>query len=638
LTSGTTADDISGPVNAASSYNLIGTGSGGLTNGVSNNQVGVATALLKPLQENGGPTQTHALVYNSPAVDKGDDCVVSGCGGNSPVVNTDQRNLARPSDGDNNGSSIVDIGAYERQLTETRNVEAGAPSTVDVVDAIITFPCVSPCEEGKARQGANRDGRIAPALFIPTASLTSIDPAPLNSLTRPPNLVIGSSSSPSLPAFEVSTSASYTPPATVCFYLPSITDPTFFAGLKVLHREAGPNTTYGDSDDVMVDVTRVSPPPTDFANKLVCSEVNSFSAFAIAHTVTPTAANASVSGQILDSNGMPVEGAAVRMNGSQDRLTITDTQGNYHFDNVETNGFYVVTPARANFSFSPAQRSFSQLGAHTDAVFTGTPTGTVVNPLDATEYFVRQQYLDFLGREPDESGFNFWVNNVESCGSNLACREAKRINTSAAFFLSIEFQQTGFLVYRAYEAAYGDPNDAPVPLTLREFTPDARKISKDIVVLQSGWQQKLDANKQAFMKDFVQRPRFTVAYPTSMTPAQFVDKLFATAHVDSTDPDYAASVALFGAATDTSDVAVRAQVLRRLAENSSLTRRQFNRAFVLMEYFGYLKRDPNSGRDADFSGYSFWLDKLNSFNGNFENAEMVKAFLSSTEYGGRFPR
>jgi hypothetical protein len=57
-----------------------------------------------------------------------------------------------------------------------------------------------------------------------------------------------------------------------------------------------------------------------------------------------------------------------------------------------------------------------------------------------------------------------------------------------------------------------------------------------------------------------------------------------------------------------------------------------------MEYFGYLKRDPNSGRDADFSGYSFWLDKLNSFNGNFENAEMVKAFLSSTEYGGRFPR
>ena len=94
----------------------------------------------------------------------------------------------------------------------------------------------------------------------------------------------------------------------------------------------------------------------------------------------------------------------------------------------------------------------------------------------------------------------------------------------------------------------------------------------------------------------------------------------------------------FGAATDTSDVSARTRALRRLAENSTFTRKQFNRAFVLMQYFGYLKRDPNSGRDPDFSGYSFWLDKLNTFNGNFDNAEMVKAFLASTEYRDRFPR
>jgi hypothetical protein len=333
-----------------------------------------------------------------------------------------------------------------------------------------------------------------------------------------------------------------------------------------------------------------------------------------------------------------VEGAAVRMSGTQNRLTITDAEGNYHFGDVETNGFYTVAPSRANFSFSPAQRSFSQLGAHTDAVFTGTPTGTAINPLDATEYFVRQQYLDFLGREPDESGFNFWVNNIESCGTGMQCREVKRIDTSGAFFLSIEFQQTGYLVYRAYEAAYGDLDNAPVPLALREFTPDTRAISKGVVVLQSGWQQKIEANKQAFMSEFVQRPRFTAAYPTSMSPAEFVDKLFATAHVASTDPDYAAAVAMFGAANDTSDVSARARALRRLAENSTFTRKQFNRAFVLMQYFGYLKRDPNSGRDTDFSGYSFWLDKLNAFNGNFDNAEMVKAFLASTEYRDRFPR
>ena len=123
-----------------------------------------------------------------------------------------------------------------------------------------------------------------------------------------------------------------------------------------------------------------------------------------------------------------------------------------------------------------------------------------------------------------------------------------------------------------------------------------------------------------------------------MTPAQFVDKLFANARVPSTDPDYAAALAEFGTATDTSDAAARARVLRRVAENSLLTRQQFNQAFVLMQYFGYLERDPNSGRDVDFTGYNFWLEKLNHFNGNFENAEMVKAFLSSIEYRGRFPR
>jgi hypothetical protein len=123
-----------------------------------------------------------------------------------------------------------------------------------------------------------------------------------------------------------------------------------------------------------------------------------------------------------------------------------------------------------------------------------------------------------------------------------------------------------------------------------------------------------------------------------MSPTEFVDKLFTTAHVSSTDPDYNAAVAMFAGATDTSDSSARARVLRRLAENSTFTRKQFNRAFVLMQYFGYLKRDPNSGRDTDFSGYSYWLDKLNNFNGNFENAELVKAFLAATEYRERFPR
>ena len=78
--------------------------------------------------------------------------------------------------------------------------------------------------------------------------------------------------------------------------------------------------------------------------------------------------------------------------------------------------------------------------------------------------------------------------------------------------------------------------------------------------------------------------------------------------------------------------------MRRVAENSVLARQEFNQAFVLMQYFGYLRRDANTVPDTDFSGYNFWLSKLDTFKGNFGDAEMVKAFLISGEYRGRFPR
>jgi hypothetical protein len=84
----------------------------------------------------------------------------------------------------------------------------------------------------------------------------------------------------------------------------------------------------------------------------------------------------------------------------------------------------------------------------------------------------------------------------------------------------------------------------------------------------------------------------------------------------------------------------RAQVLRAVAEDQDLRNAEKNRAFVLMQYFGYLRRDPNVGTgpnpDTDYTGYDFWLTKLLQFNGNFVDAEMVKAFIVSGEYRGRF--
>ena len=127
---------------------------------------------------------------------------------------------------------------------------------------------------------------------------------------------------------------------------------------------------------------------------------------------TPTASDSTVTGTITTADGTAVEGVVIMLSGSQTRKTITDANGRYQFNNVETNGFYTVTPARANHTFNPFNRSFSQVGNQTEALFTGTPTGDNANPLDTAEYFVRQQYVDVLGREPDEAGFNFWSNRI----------------------------------------------------------------------------------------------------------------------------------------------------------------------------------------------------------------------------------
>ncbi|MFN2532594.1 MAG: DUF4214 domain-containing protein, partial [Pyrinomonadaceae bacterium] len=254
--------------------------------------------------------------------------------------------------------------------------------------------------------------------------------------------------------------------------------------------------------------------------------------------------------------------------------------------------------------------------------------------INDSDFFVHQQYVDFLSRMPDQSGFNFWVNDITQCGSDAGCLDVKRQNVSAAFFLSIEFQQTGYLVYRAYKAAYGNLPSKPVPVRREKFTPDTRTIANGVIVGQTGWEQVLENNKQAFMLAFVQRPEFQTAYPAGTTAAQFVDQLDTNAGNVLSSSERSDLINVLGATP--ADAAKRASVLRSVAENSALQQREFNKAFVLMQYFGYLRRNPDEGPDHDFSGWQFWLDKLNNFNGNFVNAEMVKAFIVSTEYNQRF--
>ena len=261
-----------------------------------------------------------------------------------------------------------------------------------------------------------------------------------------------------------------------------------------------------------------------------------------------------------------------------------------------------------------------------------------LNSIDDPQFFVIQHYRDFLNREPDASGLSFWVNEITSCGNNSQCIEVKRVNVSAAFFLSIEFQETGYLVYRFYKAAYDNLPGAPVPVRLNEFLPDTQQIGNGVVVGVGNWQTLLENNKKDFAAQFVARSRFTSAYPNSSTPAQFVDLLFANAGVIPSSTERTAAINEFGGAATSADAAARGRALRRVAENSILGQQELNRAFVLMQYFGYLRRNPNDPPEfgLNFDGYDFWLNKLNQFNGNFVEAEMVKAFIMSGEYRQRF--
>lgn len=244
--------------------------------------------------------------------------------------------------------------------------------------------------------------------------------------------------------------------------------------------------------------------------------------------------------------------------------------------------------------------------------------------LEDTYFFVTQHYRDFLNRAYDANGLFFWMNNIDSCGADVICREVKRIDTSAAFFLSIEFQQTGYLVHRFYKASFGRR-----PL-LSEFLPDTSTIGNGVVVNSPGWEQLLESNKQSFANSFVSRPAFSSIYD-DLNNTDYVSTLIANTGTTFGQADRDGLVNALNTSAKT-----RAQVLRDVAENQVFYNSEFNSAFVEMQYFGYLRRNPQDPPDNNLDGYNFWLNKLNQFGGDYRRAEMVKAFLVSTEYRQRF--
>jgi len=332
-------------------------------------------------------------------------------------------------------------------------------------------------------------------------------------------------------------------------------------------------------------------------------------------TLSPTAANGLLSGRVTDGQGAPVAGAVMQLSGSQTRKTITDADGNYQFDNVESGGFYTVTPTRANFGFSPANRSFSTQGSRTEAIFTALSTGENANLLDTTEFFVRQQYLDLLGREPEEAGFNYWSGQIINCAADLHCVAQRRRDVAAAFFIEQEFQLTGAFIHGIYKGALGR-------------SPAFNEYSSDRQEIVGGGE--LEAEKQAFTDHFAQRTDFGEKYQADLSAESFVDALIENVQQTSAvdlSKQRGDLIAKYGAGGSLNQSC--SLVLLSLAENSAFKNAEYNSAFVFSEYFAYLRRDP------DGPGYAFWLNVLDHGDpGNYRG--MVCGFVNSTEYQRRF--
>ncbi|HEX8847450.1 MAG TPA: hypothetical protein VF791_22595 [Pyrinomonadaceae bacterium] len=233
------------------------------------------------------------------------------------------------------------------------------------------------------------------------------------------------------------------------------------------------------------------------------------------------------------------------------------------------------------------------------------------NPIDETRFFVAQQYADFLNRDPDPVGFQGWqdiLNNCPPSGKDANGNFCDRIEVSAGFFRSTEFHTRGFFVYRFYSTAL-----ARVP-RYSEFMPDLRRVS--------GFQsdQQLEASRVAFINDFMARSEFKNRYDALTDPAAYVNALVNTAGVNLPTKD--ALIADLQAGRRT-----RADVLRAIAESAEVSSKYFNEAFVVMQYFGYLRRDPDIL-------YLEWIRIMNENGGDYRG--MISGFMNSAEYRNRF--
>jgi uncharacterized delta-60 repeat protein len=230
------------------------------------------------------------------------------------------------------------------------------------------------------------------------------------------------------------------------------------------------------------------------------------------------------------------------------------------------------------------------------------------NPIDSTAFFVRQHYIDFLGREPDPASIG-WNNQINNCVPlQPSC---DRLSVSQGIYNSPEFKDRGYFIYKFYSVAFGRKP------TYDEFVLDRARVS--------GFQTEaeLEQSKLDFIADFMSRPEFS-AY-AGLTDDQYVLRFFNLTGIT--------QVTVGGAVFDLAAMQqsmrngkTRAQVLREVAESPEVSAKYQVESTIVMHYFGYLRRDPDGA-------YQDWT---NIYNQTGDARNVTNGFVNSLEYRSRF--
>lgn len=340
-----------------------------------------------------------------------------------------------------------------------------------------------------------------------------------------------------------------------------------------------------------------------------CAAMSSVRYVALADVVAPGGRKATSAGDLYtsqaiiadaDGDGVPdiadncpavpnSNQADANANGIGDACDGADTDGDGLTDREEW--VYGTSPGTAD----------QDMDMQTDGVdsnpFDATVTGAMPTPLNDDTEFVRQVYRDFLNREADQGGLDYWV-------SQLSTGARTRAAVVEQYLLSPEFGEKVAPVARLYFAYF-----------LR--IPDYGGLMYWVGEYASGNRTLNDISDF-----FASSSEFQTTY-SSLDNARFVDLIYINLFNRTPDPDGRAYwISELDAGNRT-----RGGVMTFFSDSPEYRELMAHKIYVTMTYIGLLRRAPEQG------GFDYWVGRM----GQGDSGQgLIDLFLASQEYAARF--